>query len=191
MKDTKQNLLGELELRIFDDEKGYRFDVFDEVHYQNLYQVNDELDDILDQVSSGMRDLTEIPRSGLTQLAKACERLVKREPAFLDGYAHWVGALIEQGHYEKALEVGLPALNAAFEILDGAPKKCKRYKLNYYDLPNRPFYRLAYNLVLAFYGIKDNDKAKELAQKMLKLWPKDNSGFRFLLTPLDEEDDEI
>lgn len=186
MSETKTKFLGELQLRVFDDERTYRFDILDEVFLRHLYQAGDELDSILDQVSGGMRDLTTIPQAGLSKLAKTCERLVKREPAFLDGYAHWVGALIEQNQHKKALEVGLPALDAAFEILDAAPKKCKRYKLNYYELPNRPFFRLVYNLVLAFYGVGENGKAKELAQKMLKLWPNDNSGFRFLLTPLEE-----
>ncbi|EMR8015388.1 hypothetical protein AABF64_002073 [Acinetobacter baumannii] len=184
MSETTPNFLGRLQLRIFDDEKSYRFDIEDD---ELLYQVDDELDSVLEAVSGGMRDLTTIPQAGLNKLAKTCERLVKREPAFLDGYAHWVGALIEQNKHTKALEIGLPALNAAFEILDTAPKKCKKYKLNYYELPNRPFFRLAHNLVLAFYGVNKNNEAKELAQKMLKLWPNDNSGFRFLLTPLDEE----
>lgn len=182
--ETTPNFLGELGLRFFDDEKTYRFDVDDD---RLLHQVDDELDRVLEATSGGMRDLSAIPQAGLNKLAKTCEQLVKREPAFLDGYAHWVGALIELDKHKKALEIGLPALNAAFEILNTAPRKSKRYKLNYYELPNRPFFRLAHNIVLAFYGVNKNDEAKELAQKMLKLWPSDNSGFRFLLTPLDEE----
>lgn len=183
MSETTNNFLGGLQLRIFDDERTYRFDIDNNA----LYQVNDDLDSVLEAISGGMRDLTTVSQAGLNKLIKTCEQLVKREPAFLDGYAHWVGALIEQNKHKKALAVGLPALNAAFEILDTAPKKCKKYKLSYYELPNRPFFRLAHNLVLAHYGVNENTEAKELAQKMLKLWPNDNSGFRFLLAPLEDK----
>jgi hypothetical protein len=169
--------LGKLKLRMFESGGTVRFDVDDQ---DAMYAVSDELDEIVDEVGGGLGDMTEIPNAGLKQIIAACDRLIKSEPAFLDGYAHWVGALVALGMHKEATLLGAPVLEAAFELLKTAPKK---YQLSYYELPNRPFFRLAHNLVLAFYGDNKNTEAKKLAQKMLKLWSNDNMGFRFLLEP--------
>lgn len=173
--------LGTLKLRMFESEKTVRFDVDDN---DVLNSAIVELDDAVDEVGGGFGDMTVIPVAGLNQIISACDSLTKREPAFLDGYAHWVGALVALEKNKDAIEIGLPVLKTACALLETAPKK---YLLNYYELSNRPFFRLAHNLVLAYYGDNKNAEAKKLAQKMLKLCPGDNVGFRFLLEPPEAE----
>lgn len=180
-KNERAGSLGTLKLRYFEMENSVRFDVDD---HDSLDLVTDELDDIVAEAGGGFGDMTTIPEEGIKLIISACKTLTQREPAFLDGYAHWVGALVSHYQHQEAIKIGLPVLEAAFDLLQSAPKK---YKVSYYELPNRPFFRLAHNMVLAYYGVKNNADAKKLAQKMLKLWPNDNVGFRFLLKPLHAE----
>jgi|APLak6261703504_1056268.scaffolds.fasta_scaffold00220_26 hypothetical protein len=180
-KITKFNGLGNLKLRFFEYEGTVRFELDDD---DLLDEVTEELDDVVDEAGGGYGDMSEIPTTGLKRIIAACEMLTKREPAFLDGYAHWVGAFVAIKKNKEAVDIGLPVLDAAFKLADTSPKK---YKFSYYELPNRPFFRLAHNLVLAYYGNGQNVEAKSLAEKMYKLWPNDNMGFRFLLEPLDKE----
>ncbi|MDN5624290.1 MAG: hypothetical protein L0G96_14235 [Acinetobacter sp.] len=179
-EDKKTISLGSLKLRFFNSEKTFRFDVDDE---ENLDTVTDELDEAVEEVGGGFGDMSLIDDTGLNQLTQVCKALVEREPAFLDGYAHWVGALVALSKHNEAISIGAPILDIALDLIQSAPKN---FKLNYYELSNRPFYRLALNLVFALYGVNKNKEAKDLAQKMLKIWPNDNIGFRFLLVPPEE-----
>lgn len=179
-EDKKIISLGSLKLRFFKSEKTFRFDVDDE---ENLDTVTDELDETVEEIGGGFGDMSLIDDIGLNQLTQVCKALVEREPAFLDGYAHWVGALVALGKHNEAISIGTPILDIALDLILTAPKS---FKLSYYELSNRPFYRLAVNLVFALYGVNKNKEAKDLAQKMLKMWPNDNIGFRFLLVPPEE-----
>lgn len=178
---TKKNksikLIGFLTLKFYEPERTVRFELKDD---DLLNIVTDELDRLIDEIDGGFGDMSYTHESGLNLIVQTCESLIKREPAFLDGYAHLIGALVELDKIKEALSVGLPVLEAAFDLLQPAFKK---YQLNYYNLPNQPFFRLAHNLVLALYKANRNAEAKKLAQKMLDLWPNDNVGFRFLLVP--------
>lgn len=174
---TKKNKTNKLLgcLKIFEYEGSFCFDV---ENNDALYIVSEELDDTVDVVGGGLGDMTMISHEGLDLIASLCKKLIEKEPAFLDGYAHWVGALVAKQDYKEALSIGLPALEAAFDLL---PPVEQEFQVSYYELSNRPFFRLTHNLVLAYYGENKKAEAKKLAKKMLKLSPNDNMGFRFLL----------
>lgn len=177
LEDRKTALLGSLKITLHKAESIAEFEVDDE---ESLISVTDELDETLDLVLGCSGDLTILDDDELKILIQTSKALVNIEPAFLDGYAHWVGALVAREKQKEAVEIGEPVVNAVFDLIKDIPKS---YYLNYYCLANRPFFRLTQNLVLALYGVEKNADAKKLAEKMLKVWPNDNVGFRFLLDP--------
>lgn len=167
-----------------ESEKGIKrkaiFAIIDESK-DSIFESSEILDELVEEVGGGLGDMTLIPEYGLKEIVKLCKSLTKDAPTFIDGYAHWAGALIALKQYNKCIKMALPI----FESI------CKTIPVNslvsYYELSNRPFHRLAVNLLLAYYGANKDDKAKAIAEKMLLLWPNDNIGFRYLLTPPDEQ----
>ena len=129
-----------------------------------------------------MGDMTLIEPIGLKRLIRCCQRLTSTEPAFLDGYAHWVGALVALNHGAEAVAVARPVFDTAVTLV---PAAFKGY-IPYSFLENRPFHRLAVNMLLAYDQVNQPDEAKAIAQRMLKWWPNDNIGFRFLLDDIKE-----
>lgn len=180
-ENKKNAMIGSLKIVLRKPERIAEFKVDDE---EALYSITDDFDIVFDQIRGSFGDLTTLDYDELEHLILNCKALVKIEPAFLDGYAHWVGALVAQENFIEAIKVGEPVANAALDLIKVIPKS---YKLNYYCLANRPFFRLIHNLVLALYGDNKNTKAKKLSEKMLELWPNDNVGFRFLLDPPPED----
>lgn len=164
-------------LRVFKDEKQYRIET---TNPDLLDKVTERLDDFLEMNYLDADEYSPRFVANRKALATLCQKLVILEPRFIDGYAHWAGALVSLERFDEAVTVAEPVLNEIFELFATAPKS---YKPSYRDLPNRPFFRLAHHLVLAYFGQEENDKAINLSKKMLKLWPTDNIGFRFLLTP--------
>lgn len=177
IEDKKTEQLGSLKIVLRKAERIAEFEVEDE---GALYSVTDDFDMVYDQIRGSFGDLTTLDHDELEHLILNCKAFVHIEPAFLDGYAHWVGALVAQENFIEAIKVGEPVANAALDLIKDIPKT---YKLNYYCLANRPFFRLIHNLVLALYGDNKNTQARKLSEKMLELWPNDNVGFRFLLDP--------
>lgn len=174
------NVLGLLTLRIYDDNNSVSFCLKNE---EKLYSVTDELDKAIDELVIGCGGMETMGELELNAMITTCRKLTKKEPAFLDGYAHWIGALTTLGHPKEAIAIGQPVFEAALALFKTAPKK---YFIDYYVLGNRPFYRLAHHLVLALYQDNQNDAARKISKLMLRLNPNDNTGFRFLLEPLEE-----
>lgn len=164
-------------VRVFSDEKQYRVET---TNPDLLDSVTNSLDHFLEKNDFDFDGLSIQFAENRRSLIMLCKRLVKRDPCFIDGYAHWAGALVSLERHDEAVTVAEPVLDEIFNLFATAPKS---YKPSYYDLPNRPFFRLAHHLVLAYFGQEQNEKAINLSKKMLKLWPNDNIGFRFLLTP--------
>lgn len=140
-------------------------------------EVTEELDDLVFEVEGGFGDMGTISLPGLQKIIEISQKLTQREPAFLDGYAHWAGALVELERYDDCIAMASPVYDAACALI---PPTFKGY-IPYLYLENRPFHRLAVNLLLAHYGAGQDVKAKAIASRMLKWWPSDNIGFRFLL----------
>lgn len=172
--------INEYWLRIFKDEKQYRVET---TNPDLLNSVTQSLDDFLGKNYLDSDEFSINFVQNRRALIVLCKRLVKKDSCFIDGYAHWTGALVSLECHDEAVTVAEPVLEEIFNLFATAPKS---YKPSYYDLPNRPFFRLARNLVLAYFGQGENDKAIKLSNKMLKLWPNDNSGFRFLLSPIEK-----
>lgn len=166
----------------------YPFDMssvsFSADNLDRLYEVTERLDDVVAENDGGFGDMTLMSDRGLKQIILHAKKLTKEEPAFIDGYAHWIGALITLGNTSEAVEVGLPVYEGLVNLLETAPKNCLP---NYYDIDNRPFYRLAHNLVLALYHEGRDKEAKKIAKQMLKFNKNDNTGFRFLLDGIPDE----
>lgn len=151
-------------------------------NHKSLREVRDALDELSDEVGGGTGNMTDISDVGLLKIISGCRIYTAREPAFIDGYAHWAGALVSLEQHEECIAMAVPVFNAACALI---PSDFVGY-IPYSYLSNRPFHRLAHNLLLAYYGAGKNEEAKSIALQMLKWWPNDNIGFRFLLTPEEE-----
>lgn len=135
----------------------------------SLNLVTEHLDD------ADFNDDTD-PKICATQI-ELCRELVRQEAGFVDGFAHWANALFRLGRYREVVDLMEPVVRDLFSLL--SPNF--RGRLMYHSYQNRPVFRAAHVLVLAYWELDESKKAIALAKKMLKLWPNDNIGFRFLL----------
>lgn len=143
----------------------------------------DALDDYM-QRSEWYAWNERVPPAELSEeMFRLCEQLLAKQPAFLDGYAHLAVALMYLGRYDEVVA----RLQPIYEAIVAAFPDGKRFKgrVSYGDLSNRPFHRIAANLVIAAYELRTPEGAKigsAIAKQMYRWWPSDNIGFRFLLT---------
>lgn len=149
---------------------------------QSLDSVTDDLDELLEEVEGGMGDMTLIRAAGLNKIITRCRKLTTKEPAFLDGYAHWAGALVALNRGAECIALARPVYEAALALV---PYSFRGF-IPYPYLENRPFHRLALNLLLAYDQNNQVNEAKGIAMTMLKWWPNDNIGFRLLLSDFEE-----
>jgi hypothetical protein len=150
----------------------------------SIEDVSDELSDFMEE--TGLLDWETPPADMSLQLVALCERLVRVQPAFLDGYAHLAVGLLHLGEYDRVLERLLPL----YEGVVGAFPDGKKFagRISYAYLTNRPFHRIAANLVIAAYRSRTarGDKlGAAIARQMYGWWPNDNIGFRFMLSASD------
>lgn len=152
-----------------------------------LTLVTDSLDKFLDKVGTSDQYGNEGPPPEHShEVAALCRQLIKQDPSYIDGYAHLGNALFWLDEHAETIRVCQPF----FDQLCALVPKGFKGRIAYNQLDNRPFFRLAHTMVLAYYGLKTEDgdkRAQRLAKQMLKWWPNDNIGFRFLLTPAEEE----
>lgn len=155
-----------------------------------LSQVTEEFDEACESEGGMTGDMEDYPASALNRLCRLAKKLTKKEPAFIDGYAFQAGAFIIRGQHDEARRLAEPIVEAIFEMIAqcATEQKKKRFFMPYYCLGNRPFHRLAHDLVLAYLGLKETDKALALCKQMLALWPNDNIGFRFIVADPYAED---
>lgn len=143
----------------------------------------DELDSFLEEHGSSEEFGDDGPPAQYSrELGKLCKKLIASDPSFIDGYAHLCTALWNLDDFRSAIDVGRPIYDQLCALLP--PSFTGR--VPYQHLENRPYHRLAHVLVLAYYGLKTREGDREaslLAKRMLKRWPNDNMGFRFLLDP--------
>ena len=158
-----------------------RFEIEDE---ENLFDATETLDDFREEYNLYFEEvdeddvLSENDKLLLKELIKLSRKLIKQEPAFLEGYSSQVASLIFLERFDEAILIGQPAFDAACALI---PEKYKGY-ISYYELDNRPFYRLAANLALAYINAGKKAEGQAIAKRMLKWWPNDNMGFRFYLS---------
>lgn len=146
-----------------------------------------QLDDFLDEQGTSDDYGEEGPPEQYSrELVRLCRKLIDRDPSFIDGYAHLCSALYWLGEFEAAIGLARPLFDRVSALLPTS----FRGRVSYLHLENRPFHRLAHGLVLAYYSFgsaEGNKQAGRLAKRMLRWWPNDNIGFRFLLKPPHDE----
>lgn len=77
---------------------------------------------------------------------------------------------------DEAFKVWLAAYDIAQALI---PPKFSG-KIDWYDLPNRPFLRVCHGLILSYLDQREGKKALALCNRVLKWVPGDNLGVRFL-----------
>ncbi|GLU34025.1 hypothetical protein WKR88_12440 [Trinickia caryophylli] len=154
----------ELRFEVLDDASG----VFE--HAEDGFDaVVEEFDELLDAYQLG--ELAD--KSYVTAL----QRLLAREPNFIDGHAHLAFALHEQGKPKKALEAALAGLSVANRLIpEGFAGR-----IEWGHLENRPFLRALHGAVLAHLRLRRHRDTVVLIEKMLAYNPNDNQGMRYLL----------
>lgn len=132
-------------------------------------------------------DTWEVPPAELAlRMTSLCDDLVGKQPAFLDGFAHLAVGLIHLGRNDDVVARLLPVYNAIVASFPDGDRFEGR--ISYGDLSNRPFHRIAANLVVAAYRcgtVQGNALGSKIAKQMYNWWPNDNVGFRFMLTAAD------
>lgn len=114
------------------------------------------------------------------ELVALCDKLLSQNPLLMDAYASKASALSALGRHEEAIEAGRAAFDSASKLLPATDG----LRVSYYELANRPFHRLAFAVAEASLKVGDalnKERGKIIAESMLKWWPNDNMGFRFLL----------
>lgn len=108
----------------------------------------------------------------------------------IDAHAHLVLALTRMGQPVEAFARGRPVLDALIEMLpEGEGFKGR---ISWYELSNRPFHRLAFNVASAYLansseGIGFRERAYEIVDQFIDWWPNDNLGFRTLKHPSSQQ----
>ncbi len=148
-----------------------------------LDKVTDEFDDACDMEGGLTGDFDDYSPKSLNKLLRLADKLTKQEPAFLDGFAFQVGAYVHIGQNKKAIGLAEPLVASIFEMIAKCTEehKTKELLMPYSCLSNRPFHRLGHGLVLAYLAERETEKGIDLAKRMIKLWPNDNIGFRFII----------
>lgn len=124
-----------------------------------------------------LRDRRDAGQLAHTAYVSALEKLVARQPDFIDGHAHLGYALLDQGKPRKALEACLRGVAAGDAVIPPGftgpiPWGC---------LENRPFLRALHGAVLCQLRLRRRRDAVSLMERLLALNPGDNQGVRFLL----------
>lgn len=107
----------------------------------------------------------------------ALEKTVKREPNFLDGYAHIGGAYLDCGSVDAAKAWYQKGLNIALSLI---PEGFKG-RIPWYELDNRPFLRLHHGYILCLLRSGQYKMAAKLMEEHLRWNENDNIGVRFLI----------
>jgi len=152
---------------------------FQPTDFETHDEVTRELDQYLDAM--GLVGDNGPPPAYSVAMIDVCQSLVMKEPGFLDGYAHWANSLYWLGRYQTVIDMNKPILDRLTGMLPLGFKG----RVSYSALLNRPVHRLVHTLVLAYWKLQtsEGDRAAiALSKKMLKWWPNDNTGFRFLLS---------
>ena len=152
----------------------------------SLSDPEDQLDAFLERHTLDDTGPSAPSTTVLRELATLCERQVADAVWFVDGHAHLVSALTRLGKPKEAFSHGRPVLDALIEMLPGGTDFSGR--ISWYELSNRPFHRLAFNLVAAYMANHEEGegfrlRAEELVAQFSRWSPNDNIGMRQLISP--------
>lgn len=122
--------------------------------------------------------LDTIEPRALAHLITVVEASLRRCPFNLEGVPRLAGCYLQAGRDAEALVLIEPVTNAVLSML---PEN-ENIQVSYYELDNRPFHRMMLHYVLALDRADRHADADAAVKRMLKLWPNDNIGFRFIKT---------
>lgn len=105
-----------------------------------------------------------------------------------EDYPECIDALVHIGHMYLDSRNGLPhALNVYRTSIHIAEKNLPENfdgVLLWECIENRPYLRALHGLCLVYWKLEEFDKARQVAEKLLRLCPGDNIGVRFILGPI-------
>lgn len=143
-----------------------------------LRREEDALDDLADRLGGITGDFNDYTSRGLATLLRAAREAVARCPLYVDGWNRVAGTLFTQRKFKEALSIAEPIASALLDLLptEGA------VQVSYGQLQNRPFFRIVHCYLLLLHEAGRHKEADALADRMVRFWPNDNLGFRFLMT---------
>lgn len=103
--------------------------------------------------------------------------VIKKQPFFLDAYAHAGGALLEIDEVDEAFDYYKRGLDKALQLI---PKTFKG-GISWMHIDNRPFLRLHHGYALCLMHQKKYNEAAKLMETHLRWNPNDNVGIRYLI----------
>lgn len=117
------------------------------------------------------------------ELAIASQQIILEAPWYIDAYAQLATSLVYLGKPKAAFASAGPVWESLIKMLPGGAEFGD--SISWYELDNRPFHRLCYALASAYLANKAEGqgfvtRAQEVADSLLKWWPNDNIGIRFL-----------
>lgn len=153
---------------------GLRFEAQDNIGYF-FYP-----DEKFDSLEDAFNELLELHQSGQMedkQYVNELNRLIAREPNFIDLHAHLSFALLDQDKPKKALDAAL----AGVAVGNSLVPESFGGQIEWGHLKNRPFLRALHGVILANVRLRRHKNAVMLIDKLLTFNPNDNTGVRYLL----------
>lgn len=111
------------------------------------------------------------------KLLSTVDSVIKKEPSFLDAYAHAGDALLEIDETTEAFDYYNRGLGLALKLI---PKTFKG-GISWLYLDNRPFLRLHHGYILCLMHQGSYEEAARYIEQHLAWNPNDNVGVRYLL----------
>lgn len=155
-------------------------------HRRDQAQVDSEeraMDALVERAGGFSGSFDEYSPESLSIMLTQARDAVARCPLYLEGWNRIAGTLWTQKKFTDGVEVAEPVVTSLLALLptEGV------VQVSYGHLNNRPFFRLVHCYLLLLHELGRHREADSLADRMYKLWPMDNIGFRFLLNRADRD----
>lgn len=148
-------------------------------HREAAKRADDVLQDEFEEAGMAFDGgLHTIQPRAMERLITIVEASLKRCPFNLEVVPRLAGCYLQVGRNAEALAFVEPVANAVLAML---PEN-ENIHVPYYCLDNRPLHRMMLHYVLALDRANRHADADAASKRMLKLWPNDNIGFRFIKT---------
>jgi hypothetical protein len=141
--------------------------------FGSSWKAEERLQDIVDRHEAGNISDEQALNKALS--------LAKTYPFCLEIHTFIGVRLWDMGLIDRATRV----YELAFQLAEAAIPNDFKGQINYYELDNRPFLRLAHGTLLGLVHKGDGEGALKLAKKILAWCPQDNLGVRFLLSKIE------
>lgn len=158
----------------------YELRFLDPKNAAKAVRLDRKLDALVEQSQAGMTgDFATMTLAEQSRLLTAALEAVRQAPCYLDGWNRAAGVLFTRRRFQEGLALIDPVAKAVLSLL---PERNHVVHVVYHLLEHRPFYRLLHTYLLLLDACGFDVDSDRLADRLYKLWPMDNMGFRFLLT---------